>query len=149
MVHPKLKAFRQKGHPGNGRFLVTDEGRPFFYLGDTAWELFHRLGREDVDIYLRDRVAKGFTVIQVVALAEYNGLTVPNYYGALPLHDNDAMRPNESYFDHVDYVIERAGLLGLHIGLLPTWGDKVNRKWGIGPEIFNPENASAYGAFFG
>ena len=29
----------------SGRFLVTEDGRPFFYLGDTAWELFHRLTR--------------------------------------------------------------------------------------------------------
>ena len=27
----------------NHRYLVTDDGRPFFWLGDTAWELFHRL----------------------------------------------------------------------------------------------------------
>jgi len=149
MAYHKLQVFHQKWHPGNGRFLVTDDGRPFFYLGDTAWELFHRLGREDAEIYLRDRAAKGFTVIQAVVLAEFDGLAVPNHYGDLPLHDNDATRPNESYFDHVAYVVERAGLLGLHIGLLPTWGDKVNRKWGIGPEIFNPENALAYGEFLG
>lgn len=31
----------------NHRFLVTADGKPFFYLGDTAWELFHRLNRED------------------------------------------------------------------------------------------------------
>jgi hypothetical protein len=33
-------------------------------LGDTAWELFHRLTREEADLYLKDRAAKGFTVIQ-------------------------------------------------------------------------------------
>ena len=27
----------------NRRFLVHEDGSPFFYLGDTAWELFHRL----------------------------------------------------------------------------------------------------------
>ena len=27
------------------RHLVLDNGKPFFYLGDTAWELFHRLDR--------------------------------------------------------------------------------------------------------
>ena len=30
----------------NKRFLVRADGTPFFYLGDTAWELFHRLDRE-------------------------------------------------------------------------------------------------------
>ena len=31
---------------GNHRFLVTEHGDPFFWLGDTAWEMFHRLDRE-------------------------------------------------------------------------------------------------------
>ena len=29
----------------DGHYLQTVEGKPFFYLGDTAWELFHRLNR--------------------------------------------------------------------------------------------------------
>lgn len=33
--------------------------------------------------------------------------------------------------------------------MLPTWGDKVNKKWGLGPEIFTPENARSFGAFLG
>jgi len=37
----------------NGRFLVTENGRPFFYLGDTGWELFHRLTREEAVRFVR------------------------------------------------------------------------------------------------
>src|SRR5829696_3180637 len=33
----------------NRRFLVKEDGSPFFYLGDTAWELFHRLDREGAE----------------------------------------------------------------------------------------------------
>ena len=33
--------------------------------------------------------------------------------------------------------------------MLPTWGDKWNQKWGVGPEIFSPENARSYGTFMG
>jgi hypothetical protein len=59
----------------------------FSYLGDTAWELFHRLNREEADRYLDDRTRKGFTVIQAVALAELDGLNTPNAYGHRPLDD--------------------------------------------------------------
>ena len=45
----------------NGRFLVTADGRPFFWLGDTAWELFHRLTREDAERYLQNRAGRRFT----------------------------------------------------------------------------------------
>jgi hypothetical protein len=63
----------------------------------------------------------------------------------LPLIDNDPTKLNEAYFEHVDYVINQAEKLGLYLGLLPTWGDKFNKKWGVGPEIFTPENAEIYG----
>lgn len=132
----------------NKRFLVHMDGTPFFYMGDTAWELFHRLTREDAELYLRNRVAKQFTVIQAVVLAEHE-FERPNPYGALPLENNDPTTPNESYFEHVDWIVNRAEELGLHVGMLPTWGDKWNKKWGRGPELFTPHNAEIFGAFLG
>jgi hypothetical protein len=133
----------------NHRFLVFEDGTPFFYLGDTAWELFHRLSKTDADKYLENRREKGFTVIQAVALAELDGLNDPNAEGEKPLIDNDPTKPNEKYFAHVDWVIKKAEEKGIFIGLLPTWGDKWNKKWGVGPEIFTPENAKVYGEFLG
>ena len=133
----------------NRRFLVKEDGSPFFYLGDTAWELFHRLNREDAGKYLQDRADKGFTVIQAVVLAELDGLNDPNPYGHKPLNGNDPTKPNEDYFKHVDWVVNKAEQLGLYVGMLPTWGDKWNKKWGVGPEIFTPDNARTYGAFLG
>jgi len=106
----------------NRRFLVTEAGQPFFYLGDTAWELFHRLNREEAERYLRNRAAKGFNVVQAVALAEFEGLTAQNAYGHLPLKDNDPLQPNEAYFKHVDWIVAKANSVGIYVGLLPTWG---------------------------
>lgn len=133
----------------NRRFLTHADGTPFFYLGDTAWELLHRCTLEETERYLADRAAKRFTVIQTVVLAELDGLHTPNRNGDLPLLADDPTRPNEPYFAHVDAVVNLAGALGLHVGLLPTWGDKWNQKWGVGPEIFTPENAHAFGFFLG
>jgi len=133
----------------NGHFIVNADGSPFFYLGDTAWELVHRLTREDAEFYLKRRASQGFTVIQTVVLAEFKGLEVANAYGELPLKNNDPLQPNEKYFEHVDWVVRTAEALGLRVGLLPTWGDKWNKKWGAGPEIFTPANAEAYGEWIG
>lgn len=133
----------------NGRFLEWEDGTPFFWLGDTAWELFHRLTLEEAKHYLDVRFEQGFTVIQAVLLAEFDGLTEPNREGHLPLHDLDPTRPNLHYFEHVDAILEYAESLGLIVGLLPTWGDKVVKAWGTGPVIFNPENAYAYGKWLG
>ncbi|PIQ20014.1 MAG: hypothetical protein COW65_17465 [Cytophagales bacterium CG18_big_fil_WC_8_21_14_2_50_42_9] len=142
----------------NNRFLQTQAGQPFFWLGDTAWELFHRLTREEAEDYLEIRRKQGFNLIQAVALAEFNGIREPNRYGDLPLVNEDPTqlavtpgadpaKPNQyDYWDHVDFVIKKAAEKGLYIGLLPTWGDKVAHLWGDGPIIFNRENAEKYAA---
>jgi hypothetical protein len=139
----------------NHRFLVYEDGRPFFYLGDTAWELFHRLKREEVLEYLDDRASKGFTVIQAVAIAELDGDTVPNAYGHLPLVDRDPARPavkdgpDNDYWDHVDFVVDQAGARGLFIGLLPTWGRYWHDKVKDGQPLFTEANAERYGEWMG
>lgn len=133
----------------NRRYLAYADGRPFFYLADTAWELFHRCDRAQADLYLANRAAKGFTVIQAVALAELNGLTEPNAYGHLPLIDRDPTRPNEAYFEHVDYVVARAAALGLVLGMLPTWGKYVTDVWQEGQVIFEAESARWFGEWLG
>lgn len=137
----------------NGRYLSWNDGTPFFYLGDTVWEIFHRMNREEAELYLEERARQGFTAVQGVALAEFEGLTVPNAYGRLPLNFKDGQPDPESpdaggdysYWEHVDYIIETAAKHGIFVSLLPTWGDKFNLCWGKGPEIFTQENAYTYG----
>ncbi len=135
----------------NGRFLVHTDGTPFFYLGDTAWELFHRLTLQESAVYLDDRAKNGYTVIQAVVLAELDGLNVPNAEGEKPLLNNDPEKINEAYFRHVDKVVEMARERGLYVAMLPTWGDKVVKApWSeAGQLIFTPEKARAYGRIVG
>ncbi|MDZ4768457.1 MAG: glycoside hydrolase family 140 protein, partial [Chloroflexota bacterium] len=38
-----------------------------------------------------------------------------------------------------------AAARGIYVGVLPTWGDKVDKVWGRGPVILTPRNAEAYG----
>lgn len=134
----------------NKRFLIHENGKPFFWLGDTAWELFHRLNKEQAAFYLKKRAEQGYTVIQAVALAEFNGLHAPNTEGDTPLLYDDPRQPNEAYFKHMDFIIDEAAKQGLYIALLPTWGDKVFKdRWGDGPEIFTPDNAKVYGKWIG
>jgi len=134
----------------NGRFIEKDHGKPFLWIGDTAWELFHKLDREESTHYLKTRAEQGFTLIQAVVLAENDGLKIPNSYGETPLIDLDPTKPNEAYFKHVDFVVDKANDLGLVVGLLPTWGDKIfSLHPAAGPIVFNAENAENYGEFLG
>ncbi len=144
----------------NRRFLVTQDGQPFFYLADTAWELFHRLDRQQAVQYLTKRAEQKYTAIQAVALAELEGVSVPNAYGDLPLVDKDPRKPAVTpgsapdnpeaydYWDHVEYIVDQANARGLYIAMLPSWGRWVNS--GRGDEsLLTPANAQAYGEFLG
>ena len=73
----------------NKHFLQYEDGTPFFYLADTGWEMLHRLNKEEIDFYLKTRRDQGFNVIQTVILSEFDGLTEPNAYGALPFAGKD------------------------------------------------------------
>lgn len=134
----------------NDRYLTYPDGTPFLWIGDTAWELFHKLDREEASEYMENRAEKGFSVIQAVVLAEMDGLRTPNAYGDVPFTDLDPAQPNESYFEHVDFIVNKAESLGLFVGMLPTWGDKLySNHPGSGPVVFNKENARIYGEFLG
>ncbi len=140
----------------NGRFLVTADNKPFFWLADTAWEIFHRLNREDVDHYLDKRAKQGFTIIQAVAIAEFDGHIVPNAYGHLPFTDLDPTKPAtkdgpaNDYWDHVDTVVDAANTRGFTIAFLPSWGRYWHDKSKDGtPPIFNKVNAEVYGNWLG
>ena len=146
----------------NRRFLVTAAGEPFFYQGDTAWELFHRLTRDQAVEYLEVRARQRYNVVQAVALAEEDGIDVPNAHGDLPLLDRDPRRPAVTpgtdprnpdaydYWDHVDFIVQEANRRGLYVGLLPTWGAWVPVQGRDQPKaVFTAENAAAYGEFLG
>src|SRR5262249_18270482 len=133
----------------NGRYFVDQAGKPFFYLGDTAWLLFQRLDRQEVDEYLKDRAAKGFTVIQAYLLRRLHRrppARATSLLGEKPLLDRDPTRPNEAFFRNVDHVINRANELGLVLGLVAAKSWHVNQH----PErVFDPRNAYTFGQFLG
>jgi len=109
----------------NGHFLEYQDGTGFFWLGCTAWML-PRLAPADVDRYLRDRKEKQFTVIQFTT----NNMGRPNYAGELPFLDGerpwDEVKPNETYWQHIDYIVNQAKEQGLYLAMFVWWGSDAN-----------------------
>ena len=139
-----------KVHP-DGHYLMTEAGEPFFWLGDTAWELFHRLDRAQALRYLDNRAALGYTVVQAVAVAELDGVRTPNAYGHLPFtfaagprepEPSVADGPDNDYWDHVDFVVRAANDRGITVALLPTWG-----RWWKQDAIFTAASGRRYCAW--
>ncbi|ORY89802.1 hypothetical protein BCR35DRAFT_350229 [Leucosporidium creatinivorum] len=133
---------------------VERDGKPFFWLGDTAWETFHRLSKEEVTMYLKNRQSKGFNVAMMVIVAEHSGLEYPSRDGFYPFKGTpgnfDSTEMDPRYFDFVDWVVEEAASMDITIALVPTWGRYMNYGYyDEGPLIFDEENIKTLGAYVG
>jgi hypothetical protein len=119
----------------NRRFLETEKGDPFFWLGDTGWLLFTKLTREEAEKYLEDRRQKGFNVIQVMVIHDVRNAV--NVYADSALVTNRIEQPyatpgnsfNDSrqydFWDHIDYIVDLAEKKGLYMAMVPVWGSNV------------------------
>lgn len=136
------------------RHLRHADGKPFLWLGDTQWQMFtSRLDwPHGFDRLERDRAAKGFSVVQVVAgpLPDFDFNEAWHHH-----QSNDAGWPwhkdwsgiNPDFYDLVDLKI--SGLVDL--GLMPC----VVGMWGFWLPIMGLERAkehwrylvARYGAF--
>ena len=134
----------------NGRFFAKANGEPFFWLGDTGWLLFSKLDRDEAEKYLIDRKQKGFNVIQVMVLHEIKAV---NVYGDSAITNKNvaqpAITPGEDpskadqydYWDHVDYIVNKAADLDLYMAMVPVWGSNVKAGY------VSVDQAKTYGKF--
>ena len=81
----------------DGHFLCGADGSPFFWLGDTAWQLIQQTTRDECSYYLHARASQGFTVIQTVVLAEFEGVAAPTALSLTPFVNQDPTRPTKSF----------------------------------------------------
>ncbi len=135
----------------NRHYIIGTDGSPFFYLADTAWRLLYALDRGAADHYLTDRAAKGFNAIQLVV---FDIRYQPNTAGACPYIGNDPTRPNEEFFAHLDWVVDRCQQLGMHAVILPNWGYIVTGvtpggDYMLADPLVTLENAYQQGRFLG
>lgn len=156
----------------NGRYLEFNDGKPFLWLGGTAWGMSEWLTREQVDLYLDNRSTKGFNIVQVCAFwgkrqddpvrfttnpsnaygykafEEKNG--VPDTGRPLVAEGGTAESPND-YWDHLEYIIKAASRRNMFIALLPVWGRRyVNATHpGFSKKLFSVSQMYSYGEFLG
>ncbi|MBV8901747.1 MAG: glycoside hydrolase family 140 protein [Verrucomicrobia bacterium] len=120
-------AFPLKVDPSN-RYLVDQHDVPFLIHGDAPWSLIAALTRAEAERYLQARRSQGFNAL-LVNLVEHHFGGADNKNGApfnregqAPfLAPGDFTRPNEAYFAHADWVLQRAGKLGFVVFLFPSF----------------------------
>lgn len=137
-VHGPLRVSQSRRH------LEHRDGTPFFWLGDTWWH--GTAGRfqwpEDVRALTADRVAKGFTVIQIVGglLPE---ITQDRFWSEWTANEGgwawerEFARINPTFFDQTDLRIGHLVQSGLVPCVVGAWGyyltymglEKMKRHW--------------------
>lgn len=126
----------------DGRSIQKKNGEPFFWLGDTAWMLFGKLNLDEIKMYLDNRAAKGFNVIQAVCLFQSVDRH-PNRYGDYSLKDKENIIPNERYFALIDSTIQYAKSKNMYMALVASWGDYVDSG------LIDSAKAASYGQWLG
>ena len=124
-----------------GQYLVHENGRPFFWLGNTSWLLPERLNRDEVEYFLTREAEEGYNVEQIQVL---NAIPTFNIYGAMGTPTPDPSQGNGSeytYWDHLDYIVDFAASKGIYIAMDCIWGSQIAK--------LTPEKAETYGRFLG
>jgi len=140
-------------HSAGHRCLAGQDGKPFLMQGDAAWSLIVQLEREEAIRYLEDRRRRGFNTL-LVNLIEHEVSRNPprNAYGDSPFDPaGDFSRPDEKYFAHVDWILERAAEYGFLVLLAPAYlgYDGGSEGWYKEVRDSGPERMRMYGHYLG
>jgi Protein of unknown function (DUF4038)/Putative collagen-binding domain of a collagenase len=141
----------------SGRYLVDANGAAFFIHGDTAWSIQVQLDRAQVDAYLSDRAARGFTAILFETFERLYSSQSPAYKNVFGAQPFTTMSPVswtsrvEAYWSHVDYIVNAAKARGMACFITPAYMGYNNNQNGDG-WVPDTDAASAadlqnYGAF--
>jgi hypothetical protein len=143
----------------NGRYLVDQKGVPFRIQGDSSWSLIANLTASEVDTYLADRKARGFTAVLVNLLEHKFAVQAPrNRAGDYPFKvhaagNYDFSIPDEAYFAFADTVLDKVRAAGMAVFLSIMYSGNGGGDEGWWRELTNGNNTratcAAYGRFLG
>ena len=119
----------------SGRYFIDQNNEPFFWLGDTQWELFRAFSPADADAVLETRKRQGFSAIQIMITGLGDG-SMPDLAGQTPWVNHDPAAPNEAYFRQADAIIEAGRRKGLVLVLGVFHQKQVS--------VITPANARGY-----
>lgn len=107
----------------NGRYLIYQDGTPFFLLGDSAWYLPVQGTNADIDTYLADRAAKGFNTVLVQIIDNHYADKAPNNIdGVAPFTTpGNFSTANPAYFTRIDYILTQANNRGMLVIVFPLF----------------------------
>jgi len=130
-------------------YFVRD-GKPFFWLGDTAWTIANLYTPAEAEEYLDHRARQGFTIVNVMMVFTGGPGVKPkaeDVGGNSPFLNWNPATPNEAFFKNIDRVLEIARRKNLILAIMPCGGSSgafVKKQ-----KIFTEQNVREYGRWLG
>jgi hypothetical protein len=102
--------------------FVDQFGGPCFGCGDSPQYLVQQLSKEDVEVYLSDRAARGINLLWMIAADRiYQSDPPRNIAGDAPFDGADFTNFNGPYWAYLDYVMQRCLAYGMTVLLMPLF----------------------------
>lgn len=123
--HSAFKSVPKTRFPiqASGNRLVDANGNPFFMLGDACWSLEAQLQKPDANLYLETRKSQCYNTILFQTMEHQFSDSPPNNaYGVAPFTSaGDFSTPNNTYFQHLDWLVEAAYWKNIAVILSPMY----------------------------
>lgn len=132
--HGRVRIAQGGGH------LAHEDGTPFFYLADTAWNGPLLSSETDWAAYLADRAVKGFTAIQFILIAPWSA-AYADADGRTAFAGNDPFKMDDDFFRRMDSRIDAINAMGLLAVPVLAWAAKFGDSARHNPGVALPERA--------
>jgi Protein of unknown function (DUF4038)/Domain of unknown function (DUF5060)/Putative collagen-binding domain of a collagenase len=103
----------------DNRYFIHEDGTPFFWLADTAWNGALLSSTQEWDMYLRERTRQQFTAVQWVG-TQFRAAPDGDKNKELAYAGTDKIAINPKFFQRLDEKVEavnKAGLLNVPVML--------------------------------
>ncbi len=141
----------------NGHRLEMADGTPFLWLGDTEWVLNNHSDEQIIEI-LDDRKAKGFSVIQVCAVREWERIVYTDasgvesnltdlswartdFNGNTPFINDDVKFLNPAYWERWRWICQQVNQRGMCFVIMAGSPGRMEGRW----KCSGPEECYIYG----
>ncbi|MDB6036263.1 MAG: hypothetical protein JWM99_104 [Verrucomicrobiales bacterium] len=123
----------------DGRYLIHEDGTPFFWLADTAWNAALLGSPSDLVLYTDQRVRQKFTAVQWVA-TQWRAAPQGDAEKHVAFNGKESISINPEFFQRLDERInefDRAGLLSAPVML---WAIAGGSNPAVNPGYSLPED---------
>jgi len=123
----------------DGRYLIHDDGTPFFFLADTAWNGALLSTDSDWDLYIKERARQKFSAVQWVT-TQWRASPEGDVNKQVAYTGSNAIAINPKFFQRLDQradALSKAGLLNVPVLLWAIAGGSNPR---VNPGVSLPDD---------